>query len=90
MLQDEPGSVFVNGYTDNQPVHTVRFLRTPSCHRPRRSVAAVLQKRLSDAASRLHVQGKGEADPIATNATPEGRQQNRRTEIVLVRRAETL
>jgi flagellar motor protein MotB len=29
--------------------------------------------------------GKGATSPIASNATPEGRQQNRRTEIVLVR-----
>ena len=31
----------------------------------------------------MRAQGKGEADPIASNATAEGRQQNRRTEIVL-------
>jgi type VI secretion system protein ImpK len=89
-LQDEPGSVFVNGYTDNQPIHTIRFPSNAELSQARaEAVAAVLQKRLSDPASRLHVQGKGEADPIATNATPDGRQQNRRTEIVLVRRAET-
>jgi len=37
---------------------------------------------------RVVAQGKGEADPIADNATADGRQQNRRTEIVLVRTGE--
>jgi type VI secretion system protein ImpK len=29
--------------------------------------------------------GKGDADPIASNATADGRQQNRRTEVVLLK-----
>jgi type VI secretion system protein ImpK len=29
--------------------------------------------------------GKGDADPIAPNTTPEGRQSNRRTEVVVVK-----
>ena len=36
------------------------------------------------AASRLSTQGYGESDPIATDATAEGRQLNRRVEIVIV------
>ena len=32
---------------------------------------------------RLYVAGRGEADPIASNATPEGRAQNRRVDVVL-------
>lgn len=34
-------------------------------------------------ASRLTAIGKGEADPIATNATPQGRDQNNRVEIII-------
>ncbi|MGN6422198.1 MAG: OmpA family protein [Asticcacaulis sp.] len=34
-------------------------------------------------AERIYVAGMGEANPIATNATPEGRAQNRRVEITL-------
>jgi len=34
--------------------------------------------------SRLSAKGYGEADPVASNDTPEGRAQNRRVEVVLV------
>ncbi|MCP5158385.1 MAG: OmpA family protein [Gammaproteobacteria bacterium] len=36
---------------------------------------------------RLLTQGRGEQEPIASNATPEGRQRNRRVDVVLFRRA---
>ncbi|RYG13064.1 MAG: OmpA family protein, partial [Caulobacteraceae bacterium] len=34
-------------------------------------------------ADRLYVDGRGESAPIATNATPEGKAQNRRVEILI-------
>lgn len=36
------------------------------------------------ASSRLSTQGYGESDPLATNETVEGRQQNRRVEVVII------
>jgi type VI secretion system protein ImpK len=86
-LQDEKGRVLINGYTDNQPIHTIRFPSNFQLSQARAdAVAALVGSRLSDK-GRITAQGKGEADPIASNATPEGRQQNRRTEVVLVRGA---
>lgn len=34
---------------------------------------------------RLRTEGRGEQEPMASNATPQGRQQNRRVELILVR-----
>ena len=84
-LQDEKGAVLVNGYTDNQKIRTARFPSNFELSQGRAdAVAAVLRSKLSDP-GRVQPKGRGEADPIASNATPDGRQQNRRTEIVLVR-----
>jgi type VI secretion system protein ImpK len=84
-LNDETGSVTVYGYTDDQPIHTARFPSNFELSQARAgAVAAVLRTQLKDPA-RLHAQGKGQVDPIASNATEDGRRQNRRTEIVLVR-----
>ncbi|MEJ0046392.1 MAG: type VI secretion system protein TssL, long form [Rhodospirillales bacterium] len=87
-LQDEPGRVLVNGYTDNQPIHTMRFPSNFDLSQARaQAVATLLAAHLTDP-KRVVAQGKGAADPIADNATADGRQQNRRTEIVLVRTGE--
>ncbi len=84
-LQDERGAVTVNGYTDNQPIHTVRFPSNFDLSQARAdAVAKLIAARLADPA-RVHATGRADADPIASNATPQGRQQNRRTEIVLLR-----
>ena len=37
------------------------------------------------AQERVYTQGKGEAEPVATNDTPEGRRQNRRVTIMVVK-----
>jgi type VI secretion system protein ImpK len=86
-LQDEQGDVLVNGYTDNQPIHTVRFPSNFDLSQARAAaVASEIGSRLSHR-ERLHVEGKADADPIASNDTPDGRRQNRRTDIVLMRAA---
>jgi type VI secretion system protein ImpK len=85
-LQDEQGQVMVNGYTDNQPIHSPRFPSNYELSRARaEAVAGLIRAKLTDPA-RVHVQGKAAAEPLAPNTTPVGRQQNRRTEIVLLRR----
>lgn len=89
-LETEPGQVTVVGYTDNQAIRTARFPSNFELSQARAdTVAAALRARLKDP-SRLRAQGKSDRDPIAPNATPEGRQQNRRTEIVLTRPSDTI
>ena len=89
-LETEPGQVTVYGYTDNQAIRTARFPSNFELSQARAdTVAAALRARLKSP-GRLKAQGKGENDPIATNTTPDGRQQNRRTEIVLTKASDAL
>ncbi len=84
-LEDEKGRVIVTGYTDSSKIHTPRFPSNFELSQARaEAVAAIIATKLADK-SRLKAEGRGDADPIESNATAEGRQQNRRTEVVLVR-----
>jgi type VI secretion system protein ImpK len=84
-LREERGDIVVNGYTDNQPIHSVRFPSNFELSQARAdAVGALIRGRLTDP-NRLKTAGHADADPIATNGTAEGRQANRRTEIVLMR-----
>ncbi len=84
-LKQESGAVFVNGYTDNQPIHTVRFPSNYELSAARAGAAKeVIAKALGDP-GRIKAEGRADADPVAPNATPEGRDENRRIEVVLRR-----
>jgi len=85
-LRTEPGAVDVVGYTDNQPIHTVQFPSNFQLSQARAKAAAEVIGRTIDDPSRLSTQGRADENPIATNDTPEGRQQNRRIEVVLHRK----
>jgi type VI secretion system protein ImpK len=83
-MQSEPGPVSVVGYTDNQPIHTIAFPSNFELSGARaKAVAAVIGAAIDP--SRLSVEGRADADPIASNDTPAGREQNRRTEVILRR-----
>jgi type VI secretion system protein ImpK len=83
-LQTEPGSVSIVGYTDNQPIHTVAFPSNFQLSGARAKAAAAVIGAGTDP-SRLTVEGRADSDPIASNDTPAGREQNRRIEVVLRR-----
>jgi len=81
-LATVPGLVEVVGYTDNKPIRTLRFPSNWELSRARAdSVAKLLNARVQ--AGRISAEGRGEADPIASNDTPEGRAKNRRVEITV-------
>jgi type VI secretion system protein ImpK len=84
-LKEEQGSVRVIGYTDDQPISTIAFPSNVQLSAARAKMAsAMLAPSIGDA-SRLSAEGRADADPIAPNTTPEGRERNRRIEIVLNR-----
>lgn len=86
-LKAVPGTLTVVGYTDNQPIHNLRF---PSNFELSLARAQSVRDRLVKdgvPADQIKVDGKGEKDPIADNNTAEGREANRRIEFVLLRSA---
>jgi type VI secretion system protein ImpK len=84
-LRNEGGTLRVIAYTDNQPVRTVQFPSNFQLSAARaNAVRAILGRAIGDPA-RISAEGRADADPIAPNATVEGREQNRRIEIVLHR-----
>jgi outer membrane protein OmpA-like peptidoglycan-associated protein len=70
--------VKIEGYTDGVGSDTYN---QGLSERRAQSVADALQMR-GVPASRYEVEGLGKEFPVASNNTPEGRQQNRRVEIV--------
>jgi type VI secretion system protein ImpK len=85
VLRGEPGTITVIGYTDNQPIRTVQFPSNFQLSGARAEAARRVIAQAIGEAARTSAEGRAEADPVASNATPEGREQNRRIEIVLHR-----
>jgi type VI secretion system protein ImpK len=81
-LKAVAGKVQVIGHTDNQPMRSLRF---PSNWHLSEERARVVMRLLSQtvAMDRLNAEGRAEAEPIADNASAEGRSRNRRIEISL-------
>ena len=84
-LKEEPGSVQVIGYTDNQPIRTVRFPSNFQLSAARAEAARAVIAHSIGEPSRMAAEGRADAEPVASNATPDGREQNRRIEVVLHR-----
>ena len=85
-LNREKGPIFVIGHTDSTKLSsTSRFKSNYDLSVKRaQAVADALAPRFSDA-SRIKVSGKGDKEPVADNKTAQGREQNRRVEISIMR-----
>lgn len=84
ILGESPNEVVVEGHTDNVPINTAEFPSNWELSTARAiSVAKHLFQKGNLGAERFTVAGYGEYHPVATNATPEGRQKNRRVGILL-------
>ena len=77
-------SVLVEGNTDNVPINRPNIRNNWDLSTLRASsVVQVLQNKFGVDPSRLTAGGRGEYNPVASNDTPEGRQLNRRTQIII-------
>ncbi|MFG1462663.1 type IVB secretion system protein IcmH/DotU [Xanthobacter sp. DSM 24535] len=82
-LMKTRGAVEVIGYSDNVPIRTATYPNNEALSQARAGRVADFLAAEMGGPARLSATGRGAADPIASNATPEGRQANRRVEIVL-------
>ena len=74
------GQIEVVGYTDSQPMHSLRYPSNWALSQARaQAVADILGQQI--ARGRMKVSGRGEAEPLASNETEQGRNANRRTEL---------
>jgi len=79
-----PNPIRVEGFTDNVPIRTVQFYSNWELSAARAgSVVHVLSDR-GVARNRLAVVGFGDQHPVASNATAQGRNANRRVTVVIL------
>jgi type VI secretion system protein ImpK len=84
-LNDEMGAVLVTGHSDSSPIRTARFPSNWHLSQARaETVARLMAGKLTDR-NRIRSEGKADSQPIASNDTAEGRQANRRTDVILVK-----
>jgi chemotaxis protein MotB len=83
----QQSKIVVNGYTDNAPVGRALQRQGVTSNEvlSQKRAEAVMQYLISQGVKPefISARGVGEADPIASNATAQGRAQNRRVEVTL-------
>lgn len=85
-LRDEPGRVLVLGHSDSVPIRTARFPSNFHLSQARaESVLEMIAAAEGRNRARFSAEGRADQEPIADNRTPEGREANRRIEVVLLR-----
>jgi chemotaxis protein MotB len=86
LLRIDSHPLRVEGHTDAVPAHGSSYPTNWELSTARSSAVVRALMRRQVAAARLTATGRASLDPIATDATAEGRAENRRVEIVLPRR----
>ncbi|MGV1760130.1 type VI secretion system protein TssL, long form [Rhizobium sp. A22-96] len=82
-LASEKFRAVVVGYTDNVPIRTTQFPSNWHLSEARaRAVGDILAAYTGKDA--ILTEGRADSDPLASNETPEGRETNRRTEILVL------
>lgn len=89
ILRHVPNTIHIEGYTDNRPIATLEFPSNwqLSAGRAASVVGHLVKEGITPA--RMAAIGYGEYHPIEDNATPEGREKNRRVVLVLLSREMT-
>lgn len=84
VLAQFPNPIRVEGYTDNRPIRTSKFPSNWELSAARAGSVARLFREHGVDPARMGIFGWGDTHPVASNATPEGRNRNRRIAIVVL------
>jgi type VI secretion system protein ImpK len=84
-IEKEPGRVQVIGHSDNVPIRTIQFPSNFALSEARAKAAAALIASKLTSPDRVTAQGRGDTEPVDSNATPTGREANRRIEVILIK-----
>ena len=85
VLNAQPNTIRIEGHTDNVPIHNAQFASNWELSTARATeMIRLFITRYNFSATRLSAAGYAEYHPVASNATVEGRAQNRRVDIVVL------
>lgn len=82
-LHQRSGQIQVIGHTDSSPIRTVQFPSNWHLSQERARSTMQLLIKLGISSNRIRAEGRADAEPIASNTTPDGRARNRRVEIIV-------
>ncbi len=77
------GRVLITGHSDNRPIATLRFPSNWKLSQARAEEVRQLLAARTGQAERFTAEGRSDTEPLASNATVEGRARNRRVEITV-------
>jgi chemotaxis protein MotB len=88
ILKDFPNPIQVEGFTDNVPINSLAYPSNWELSAARAASVVHLFNGLGVKPERMAAVGYGEHRPIADNATPEGRNKNRRVVLQILAQSE--
>jgi type VI secretion system protein ImpK len=78
------GQVRVTGHSDNRPIATLRFPSNWALSQARAEQVLQILSAKTGQPERFSAEGRSDTEPVASNATAEGRAKNRRVEITVL------
>ncbi len=82
-LSEIDNDIFVEGHTDSDPISTAQFPSNWELSGARASAVVRYFETLGLERDHMHVEGFGDTQPVASNATAEGKAKNRRVVLIV-------
>ncbi|MPQ65290.1 MULTISPECIES: DotU family type VI secretion system protein [Pseudomonas] len=83
-IRNVKGQVRITGHSDNRPIATLRFPSNWALSQARAEQVLQILAAKTGTPARFSAEGRSDTEPLASNATAEGRAKNRRVEITVL------